>query len=537
MTSLLPAVLAIVMALVFRQVLIALFVGIWLGAFLLGDAGATGIFTSFLATLTDFIVPAVADADHASILIFSMLIGGMVGIISDNGGTAGVVRLLTRFVRTREQGQVAAAAMGTAVFFDDYATIMVAGNTMRPLTDRLRITRAKLAYFIDSLASPVAIIALVSTWVGAMVAFIASGTAGMAGFDVPPYALFLSSLPYNFYGFFTLIFVFVIAWSGRDFGPMLKARLRLYRARHDRALDSYGVWQEAQPAAAEARPVHWAHAVVPIVVLLAATIAGLLLTGEGDSIQEVIADADSYTALLWGSLLGVAAAMIMTIGQRLMKLDAMMDSFMRGMWVMFGGLIILVLAWGLSAVTQQLGAAEYLAGLFGGAIAPVWIPALVLVLAAAISFATGSSWGTMGILMPLALPLVWTLGLELNFAAGALHTLVLASVGAVLAGSVFGDHASPISDTTILSSLAAQCDHVEHVNTQLAYALVPLALSFIAMLAVGLIGVPWWLLYLLGTAAILALVYGAGSNPSPDSIGPAEAAGPATPRDAAATVP
>jgi Na+/H+ antiporter NhaC len=537
MTSLLPAVLAIVMALVFRQVLIALFVGIWIGAFLLGDMGAAGILTSLLATLPDYVVPAVADSDHASILIFAMLIGGMVGIISDNGGTRGVVHLLMRFVRTRRHGEVATATMGTAVFFDDYATIMVAGNTMRPLTDRLRIPRAKLAYFIDSLASPIAIIALVSTWVGAMVAFIASGTAGMPGFDMAPYPLFLSSLPYNFYAFFTLIFVFVLAWSGRDFGPMLKARLRLYRAQHESALDTYGVWREAERTAVEPRHAHWAHAVVPIVVLLTATIAGLFVTGDGESVQAIIADADSYTALLWGSLLGVVAAMCMTLGQRLMKLDAMMESFMRGMWVMFGGLIILVLAWGLSEVTQQLGAAEYLAGLFGGVIAPAWIPALVLVLAAAIAFSTGSSWGTMGILMPLALPLVWTLGLELNLPAVALNTMVLTTVGAVLAGAVFGDHASPISDTTILSSLAAQCDHVEHVNTQLVYALVPLALSFVALLAVSLIGVPWWLVYVLGTASMIALVYGVGSDPSPDPVRPDSAAEPDSEPDAAASAP
>jgi Na+/H+ antiporter NhaC len=197
---------------------------------------------------------------------------------------------------------------------------------------------------------------------------------------------------------------------------------------------------------------------------------------------------------------------------------------MKGMFVMYGGLIILVLAWGLSAVTQQLGAAEFLVGLFGDAINPFWIPSLVFVLAAATSFATGSSWGTTGILLPLALPLVWNLGLEANIPTDALYTLAFSSVGAVLAGAVFGDHASPISDTTILSSLAAQCDHVEHVNTQLAYALVVVVVSFAALLAVGLAGAPWWLVYLFGTAAIVAIVYGFGRDPS---AAPAPAPSPA----------
>jgi Na+/H+ antiporter NhaC len=228
----------------------------------------------------------------------------------------------------------------------------------------------------------------------------------------------------------------------------------------------------------------------------------------------------------------------MTLSRRLLQLDAMMESMMRGMFVMFGGLVVLVLAWGLSAVTQQLGAAEFLVGLIDDAVSPFWIPSIVFLLAAATSFATGTSWGTAGILLPLALPLVWSLGIEAELGPAALQHLVAGSAGAVLAGAVFGDHASPISDTTILSSIAARCDHVEHVNTQLVYAGVCLAISFAGLLVVAFTGAPWWLVYVLGTGAIVAVVYGFGRDPSPADFAPdAVAAHPPDPVSASRTAP
>ncbi len=524
-TSVLPPILAIAMALVFRQVIISLFAGIWLGVFFLMELGPGALLSSFLGVLTDFIVPAAADPDHMSIMIFTMLIGGMVGVITENGGTRGIVQVLTRFVKTRIQGQLASFGLGVAVFFDDYTTTMVVGNTMRPLTDRLRISRAKLAYFVDTAAAPVAVVALVSTWIGAMVAFIADSTSGLDGFHVLPYRVFLSSLPYNFYSFFAVFFALVIAWSGRDFGPMLRSRTRLYRARDDASLDTYGVWRE--DAGHEENPAkisHWVNAAIPILVLVFGAVAGLLVTGEGDTIQDMVASGDSYAALLWASLLSLAVAMVMTLSQRLLTMDAMMEAFMKGMWVMFGGLLILVLAWALSAVTRELGTAEYLVSIFGQTLDPTWMPAILFVLSGFTAFATGSSWGTMGILMPLALPLVWSLGLDANLASEASHQLVFASVGSVVAGAVMGDHASPISDTTILSSLGSQCEHVEHVNTQLPYAAVCVALVLAGFAVMKLTGAPWWLIQLLGFGAILAIIYYFGKKPTPEEVGEAGAA-------------
>jgi Na+/H+ antiporter NhaC len=512
-TSVLPPVLAILMALLSRQVILSLFAGIWLGVFFLTSPGIAAVPSSFLAVLTDAVVPAAADPDHLSIIVFSMLIGGMIAIITENGGTRGVIRVLTRFARTRIHGQVASFGMGVAVFFDDYATTMVVGNTMRPLTDRLRISRAKLAYLVDSTAAPVAVIALVSTWIGAMVAFIGDSTAGLTGFDRAPYAVFLESMAFNFYSSFAIVFALAVAWSGRDFGPMLRSEARVRAGTADRGPSAGGDAGGHDREHRVERVSHWANAAVPILVLVTGTVVGLLVTGEGTTIQDIVATADSYAALLWGSLLSVTVAMIMTVSQRLLPLDATMEALMRGMYVMFGGLLILVLAWALSALARELGTAEFLVGLFGQVLDPAWMPAILFVLAGSTAFATGSSWGTMGILMPLALPLVWVLGLELNLAAGAMQQLVSSAVGAVVAGSVMGDHASPISDTTILSSLAAQCDHVEHVNTQLPYAAACAGLTLAGLIATALAGLPWWLVHLLGFAAIVAIVTQLGRAP------------------------
>jgi len=527
-TSVLPPILAIAMALVFRQVIISLFAGIWLGVFFLMELGPGALLSSFLGVLTDFIVPAAADPDHMSIMVFTMLIGGMVGVITENGGTRGVVQVLTRFVKTRIQGQLASFGLGVAVFFDDYTPIMVVGNATRPLMDRLRISRAKLAYFVDTTATPVAVVAPVSTWIGAMVAFIADSTSGLDGFHVLPYRVFLSSLPYNFYSFFAVFFALVIAWSGRDFGPMLRSRTRLYRARDDASLDTYGVWREdAGHEEGLAKASHWVNAALPILVLVFGAVAGLLVTGEGDTIQDVVASGDSYAALLWASLLSLAVAMVMTLSRRLLTMDAMMEAFMKGMWVMFGGLLILVLAWALSAVTRELGTAEYLVSTFGQALDPTWMPAILFAFSGFTAFGTGTSLGTMGILMPTALSLVWSLGLDANLASEVGQQLVFASVGAVVAGAVMGDHASPISDTTILSSLCAQCEHVEHVNTQLPYAMICVALVLAGFAVMKLTGAPWWLIQLLGFGAILAIIYYFGKKPTPEEVDEEPAAVPA----------
>lgn len=519
--SILPPLVAIGIALIFRQVLFALFLGIWCGAFLAGNLSFGGVFNSFFDALSGYIVPAAADESHLSIIVFTLLIGGMVGIITDNGGTRGVIKAITRFVRTKIQGQLMTALMGFVVFFDDYANTMVVGSTMRPLTDRLRISRAKLAYLVDATAAPVATIALVSTWIGAMVGFIADAQSEMPEFNEAAYSIFINSLPYNFYAFFTLLFVILIAWSGRDFATMLKARVNLYKAKHNPELDTYNLWKNKIEDDERTKKVsHWINAVLPILALVFGTIAGLFITGEGSSVQSIIETADSYKALLWGSLFGITVAVLMTISAKLLEVDDMIEGMLEGMHTMFDGLLILVLAWALSAITVELGTADYLMSVFGETLNAYWLPAIVFVLAGLTAFATGSSWGTMGILMPLVVPLAWEIGNNTGLEYAMTAEVIYASVSAVLAGSVWGDHCSPISDTTILSSIATQCDHVEHVNTQLPYAMIVGALSIVSLVVILAFGVPAWIIYPAGVAIIIAIIFQFGKTPDPEEYAP-----------------
>jgi len=519
--SILPPLVAIGIALIFRQVLFALFLGIWCGAFLAGSLSFGGIFSSFFAALDSYIVPATVDTGHMSIIIFTLLIGGMVGIITDNGGTRGVIKRITKYVHTKVRGQLMTSLMGFVVFFDDYANTMVVGSTMRPLTDKLRISRAKLAYLVDATAAPVATIALVSTWIGAMVGFIADASEKMPNFTESAYAVFLNSLPYNFYAFFTLLFVILIAWSGRDFATMLTSRINLYKAKHNPELDTYNLWKDKIEDDEKTKKVsHWSNAVIPIITLVVGTVGGLFITGEGSSVQAIIESADSYKALLWGSLVSITVAVIMTLSRKLLEVDEMLEGMLEGMHTMFDGLLILVLAWALSAITVELGTADYLMSVFGESLNPYWLPAIVFILSALTAFATGSSWGTMGILMPLVVPLAWEIGNNTGLDYAVTAEIIYASVSSVLAGSVWGDHCSPISDTTILSSIATQCDHVEHVNTQLPYAMIVGTISIVSLIAIMVLGVPAWILYPAGIAIIVAIIFQFGKTPNPEEYTP-----------------
>jgi len=515
--SLLPPLAAIGMALVFRQVLPALFAGIWMGTWLTGEMSFLSVFTTFFTSLTEYIVPATADTDHMSIIIFSLLIGGIIGIISENGGTRGIISFISDYIKTKVSGQLVTALMGFIIFFDDYANTMVVGNTMRPLTDKLQISRAKLAYLVDSTAAPIATIALISTWIGAMVGYIDSAGQGLTGFNEASYSVFIHSLPYNFYAFFTIIFVLMIASSGRDFGPMLDSRKNLYKAKYDSEYDKYNLYSETENEKKSGDKVsHWSNAAIPILTLIFGVIGGLMITGQGSSVQEIVATADSYAALLWGSLFAVVVAILMSVSRGLLTVDETLDGMFKGMHMMFNGVLILVLAWALSAQTVDLGTADYLVSVFGEILNPLWIPVLVMIISALTAFATGSSWGTMGILMPLVLPLAWKLGGDAGLDPETTLTVIYASVSSVLAGSVWGDHCSPISDTTILSSIASQCDHVEHVRTQLPYATVGGLISIAALVFVVVFDIHWLAIYPAGAVIMGIIIMKFGRHPNPD---------------------
>ena len=479
-----PPLLAILIALTLRNVIPALLIGIWLGATALRSFTPGGVFNGLLDSFQVFVTQALADPDHAAIILFSLMIGGMVGIITRNGGMTSIVRMIVSRAKSAIGGQVSVWIMGLMIFFDDYSNTLVVGNTARPMTDQLRISREKLAYIVDSTAAPVACLALITTWIGYQVGLVGEAMSGLAGLVEAPYTVFLKSIPFSFYPIFAIIFVLAVCRSGRDFGPMLKAERRA------RAGQVSPVSAEALPALEgddlEPKPnipLRAINAFLPLIVLVVALVAGLLYTGEGDELRHIIGSADAYKAMMWASFLGALTAAIITLGQRILTPHETIDAWFGGVRAMLFAMIVLVLAWALSSVTEQLHTADFLVSVLADSLPPALVPVTVFVLSGITAFTTGTSWGTMGILMPLVVPLTWAV-MGVNDMQSAEHMHILYSaIACNLAGAVWGDHCSPISDTTILSSMASGCDHIEHVRTQMPYAMV----AAFAAVAIGTI--------------------------------------------------
>ena len=492
--SILPPLVAIGMALLIRSVLPALMLGLWLGAWALEGLSAEGVVIGLFASFETYVANAVADYDHATIMLFTFMIAGMVGVISRNGGMRGIVEWIITGANSAKRGQLAVWSLGLLIFFDDYSNTLVVGNTSRSITDRLRISREKLAYLVDSTAAPLATIALVTTWIGYQVSLIGDAIAPLDGLEMSAYSIFLNSILFSFYPFMAILLVVLVITTGREFGPMLAAerRARSTGVTAPPVKSTVGQDDEAALAMKEGVPPRAANALVPVAVMVIGILCGLFITGEGDTISDIIGSANSYRALMWASLAGALTAIVMTVLQRLLSLDEIVDAWVSGARFTFIAMIILVLAWSMSEISRELHTADFLIASLGDSLSAGALPATIFVLAAFTAFSTGSSWGAMGILLPLVLPLCWAIMGNQGLVASGDHFILYSSVSGVLAGAVWGDHCSPISDTTVMSSLSAGCDHIEHVRTQLPYAL----LAGAAALGFGTIptsfGLPWW---------------------------------------------
>ena len=473
--SLLPPLISILMALAFKSVVPALFLGVWIGSFAIMGFKVNAVLESLLNITSIYVKDALANPDHAAIIIFSLMIGGLVGIISKNGGMQGIVNNLSGFVSSSNRAQLATSSLGVAIFFDDYANTLVVGNTMRKVTDSLKISRAKLAFLVDATAAPIACVALITTWVGYQVGMIDISVSQISEINQSAYSLYLNSILYSFYPLFMLLFVFLVAGTGKDFGLMHQYEVAA-RSGNDPSLEkaSKGSTNDDDTKRLEPKDPSKArayNAFIPILTFIFSTIAGLLSTGEGDSIQEIIGSADAYTALLWGSLMGVLAGFMLTIFQRILSLEETVQAWYEGVKFMIFAIIVLILAWSLAQTTEILQTANYLVSILGEFLPVPLIPTVIFLLSAATAFATGSSWGTMGIFYPIVIPLAWQI-MFLNGVADMEHIYIIySSVACVICGAVWGDHCSPISDTTIMSSMASGCNHMDHVATQLPYAL------------------------------------------------------------------
>jgi len=500
--SIVPPLLAIGMALATRSVIPSLVAGIVAGGWIIHGMSSAGAVQGFLDLGEVHAIKAMADPDHAAIILFSLMIGGMVGIISRNGGMQGVVNRLSAWVHDARQAMLATATLGVAIFFDDYANSLVVGNTMRPVTDGMRVSREKLAYLVDATSAPVACLAFATTWIGYEVGLIDSAIKNIPQLGESAYALFLEALPFNFYPLLALAFVYLIAHTGRDFGPMYAAELRAAESG-----DVVGPEAEIDEEAAQGkdlqpvqyRPHRARNAVIPVLVLVTSVLASLMITGHGENFREIIGSADSYKSLVWGSLLGVASAFVVTLAQGILGLEETVMAWYNGLKAMLLAIIILILAWSLASVNNVLGTDHFLIAVLGDTLPAVLLPTLVFVLSAATAFSTGSSWGTMGILYPLVIPLAWAV-------LGQADPVFFATVASVLSGAVWGDHCSPISDTTILSSMASGCDHIAHVRTQLPYALAVGGVAIVAGTLPAGFGLSWWITLPLGVAALWVLL-------------------------------
>jgi Na+/H+ antiporter NhaC len=533
--SLLPPLAAIILALITREVVISLFAGIWLGALFTADWNPL---TATLRTVDEYAVGALAgDADHVAIVVFTLLLGGMVGVMSRSGGTLGMVEAMRPAATSRRRGQFFTWLSGIAIFFDDYANTLIVGTTMRPITDRLRVSREKLAYVVDSTAAPMAAIALISTWVGFEITLIGDALESAAGTVADPaeaadllaaagnpFNVFLHSIPYLFYPILALFFVLMIVVTGRDFGPMRRAEERaasgrgLHRPDAQLAADTASGLMDAP----EDKPHRWYNAAVPVLVTIAVALVGIFITGRasadpGADLRTIVGEADPFQSLIWASFFGSITAILLTWGQRILTLQETVEAWVGGMRAMMMAIIILVLAWGLGGVTEALGTGPYLSSLLSDALPLRMLPVLVFLTAAVISFATGTSWGTMSILFPVVVPLAVAMGAGIGFDSGEHYSVLLGVVSSIMAGSIFGDHCSPISDTTVMSSLASSCDHVDHVRTQLPYAITVAVVAMLVGDIPSAYGLSPAISILLGLGVLYGILRYLG-RPLPDGI-------------------
>jgi Na+/H+ antiporter NhaC len=508
-----------------------------------------GIFTGFFIVIDTYIIDALNDSGHLSVIVFSILIGGIVAIISRNGGMQGIVDRVSKFANNARNGQLATWFLGIAIFFDDYANTLVVGNTMRPVTDRLKISREKLAYIVDSTAAPVSAVAFVTTWIGAELGYISSGVEAIneSGVVIKEgvYAIFLNSLSYSFYPILTLFFIGYLIIREKDFGPMLKAERRARKGvTVNPEINDADLTEMEDLAPVEGIKYRAFNAVLPVVIIVFGTLLGLLFTGfdslrnqlgelnadmslenwgqiwsnipllEGNpesftkKLGTLIGAADSYLSLLWSSISALVVAILLTVSQRIMNLQNTVETAITGFKTMIAAILILILAWALAAVTDDMHTAEFLTGLIGDSIPPWLIPAMTFVLAAVVAFSTGSSWSTMALVYPIILPAAWAICMSdaYQYEYAEAMAIFYNTVSAVLAGAVLGDHCSPISDTTILSSLASGSNHIDHVRTQIPYALTVGVISVTVGTILSALGLNPLLALLAGIILIIFVV-------------------------------
>ncbi|WOO86937.1 Na+/H+ antiporter NhaC family protein [Mollicutes bacterium LVI A0039] len=521
--SIVPAIIAISLAFKLKNVYTALGLGLYSGIVLIGLRAGEGLLSFLTAFLRIpvFMVESLADSWNAGIVIQVLLIGGLVVLISYTGGLRAMANKLSKYGKTRMSAQLITWVMGLIIFFDDYANALIVGPVMRPITDTAKISREKLSFIIDATAAPITGLVLISTWIGFEVSLIAEQLTNLEIEGTTAMELFISSLPYRFYNILMLIFIVLTIYLSREYGPMLKAERRAQSGEVKRS-GSGGATGESEDykvlANYDAKPYE---GIVPLITLIVSSfvlfftngIAAMVEAGETPLangynfklIVDAFSNADASIVIAQAAVLAIIVSIAISSRRGAFKVGEALNITFEGASTLLPTVFVLLFAWSLGTVMSDsyLDAGGYIANTIGSHLPYQLIPLIIFVTAGIMAFATGTSFGTMGILFPLAMPLAWAANPEISF--------LTVAVGAILTGTIIGDHCSPISDTTILSSAGSDVDHLDHVATQMPYALTVGVVASVGYLLAGF-GVNPWIIVILGTVALVAILMTIGQK-------------------------
>lgn len=521
--TLIPPIVAIVLAFVTKNVVVSLALGILSGGIILNFAGFN-IFYTIVQAFLDLVnraVGSLADPWNAGIILQVLAIGGVINLVSKMGGAKAIAEALSKKAKSARSAQIITWFAGLLVFFDDYANSLIIGPMMRPVTDGMKISRERLAFIIDATAAPVAGIAIISTWIGLEVGLIGDAFNSI-GVDQNAFGVFLSTIPFRFYNILILAFIVITALLLKDFGPMRKCELQARRGGQvledgDKLNEQISKEHDDLEPLEGVTPSVW-NAIIPIGTLIIAALIAFYYSGytaimgsedaatiaimqnspiSFAAIREAFSNSDASVALFQSALFAGIVAMAMGVAKKMFTVAQGIEIWIDGMKTLLITCVILICAWSLSSVIKELGTAKFLINYLSGSIPAFTLPSIIFILGAIISFATGTSYGTMGILMPLAIPLAYSINPDMSY--------VIVSTSAVLTGAIFGDHCSPISDTTILSSMGAGCDHIEHVRTQIPYSLFIAAITIVFGYIPAGFGLP---VYIVLPLALIAVFVG-----------------------------
>lgn len=519
--TLVPPIVAILLAFLTKNVIISLFIGTLSGTFLVSlvDSSFLGALVNSFLDFVSRVLNSLADPWNAGIILQVLVIGGVIHLVAKMGGAKAVAEALSRKAKTAKSTQVVTFLLGLAVFFDDYANSLIVGPIMKPVADKMKISRERLAFIIDATAAPIAGLAIVSTWIGLEVGLIKDAFLNGIGQEIDAFGVFLQTIPYRFYNILILFFVLITSLLLKEFGPMYKAEIEARkRDINNNHNDENNELDNKELEPKEGIKLSIWNAIIPIGTLVATALLffyfsgySSIMAGENTELKEIISNspmsfiaireafsaADASVALFQSALVSSIVAIIMGVSKKIFTVSEAIETWIDGMKPLLITGVILLLAWSLSSVIKDLGTAKYLVTLLSGSLPSFLLPSIIFILGAVISFATGTAYGTMGILMPLAIPLAYSMNPDMSY--------VIVSTSAVLTGAIFGDHCSPISDTTILSSMGAGCNHITHVNTQMVYALFVAAITILFGYIPAGFGVAW---YIVLPIALLAVYIG-----------------------------